>query len=197
MKEILYNKSIICTLKITLKIDYFSMKDILKKYKKHKNITNIGIVIASLILAIWFNLFVIDGSDFGTSMRANILEAKSENNRADVYWEYWEDTINIYSSKNMNNVKNISLSLSYNPNNVEIVSQSSESGQILKLNSENGIHTILLNYSPEKNIIKNNVIFSIQTNKSEEISEQINIFNANFTDTTGETYLLSTSGITF
>ena len=98
------------------------MKDILKKYKKHKKFTNIGIVVTSLVLAVWFNLFVIDTSDFGNSMRASVLETKIENNRADIYGELSENTINVFSSKNMNDVKNISLSFTYNPNNVEIVS---------------------------------------------------------------------------
>ena len=173
------------------------MKDILKKYKKHKKITNIGIVVTSLVLAIWFNLFVIDGSDFGKTMRANVLEAKIENDRSDVYWEFSENTIKVFSSKNMNNVKNVSLSFTYNPDNVEIVSKTSVSAEILELNSENGINTILLNYSPEKNISKNDIMFSMKTKKLENTAEQINIFNANFTDKSGETYLLSTSGITF
>ena len=137
------------------------MKDILKKYKKHKKFTNIGIVVTSLVLAIWFNLFVIDGSDFGKTMRANVLEAKIENNRADIYGEYSENTIKVFSSKNMNNVKNISLSFTYNPNNVEIVSKNTDSAEILELSNENGINTIVLNYSQEKNILKNDNILSI------------------------------------
>jgi hypothetical protein len=49
----------------------------------------------------------------------------------------------------------------------------------------------------KKNILKNDNILSIQTKKTEKTSEQLNIFNANFTDTTSEKFLLSTSGITF
>jgi hypothetical protein len=97
----------------------------------------------------------------------------------------------------MNNVKNISLSFTYNHNNVEIVSKNSDSAEIIELSNENGINTIVLNYTQEKNILKNDNILSIQTKKTENISEQLNIFNANFTDTTSEKFLLSTSGITF
>jgi hypothetical protein len=97
----------------------------------------------------------------------------------------------------MNNVKNVSLSFTYNPNNVEIVSKDSDSAEIIELSNENGINTIVLNYAQEKNILKNDNILSIQTKKTEKTSEQLNIFNANFTDTTSEKFLLSTSGITF
>jgi hypothetical protein len=130
-------------------------------------------------------------------MRASVLETKIENNRADIYGKLSENTINVFSSKNMNDVKNISLSFTYNPNNVEIVSKNSDSAEILELSNESGINTIVLNYSQEKNILKNDNILSIQTKKIENTSEQLNIFNANFTDTTSENFLLSTSGITF
>jgi hypothetical protein len=173
------------------------MKDILKKYKKHKTFTNIGIVVTSLVLAIWFNLFLIDGSNLGNSMKASVLETKIKNNRADIYWEYSENTIKVFSSKNMNNVKNLSLSFTYNPVNVEIISKTSDSAEIIELSNENGINTIVLNYNQEKNILKNDTILSIYSKKTENISEQLNIFNANFTDTTSENFLLSTSGITF
>jgi hypothetical protein len=50
--KFLYNRPIFGTLNITLKNDYLSMKDILKKYKKYKKITNIGIVVTSIVLAV-------------------------------------------------------------------------------------------------------------------------------------------------
>ncbi len=59
------------------------------------------------------------------------------------------------------------------------------------------IQSILINYSPEKNISTWEKIFSIETSKLNQKSEQLNIFNANFTDTSWDNYLLSTSGITF
>ena len=43
------------------------MKDIFKKYNKHKKISNISIVATSLVLAIGINLFIIDGSDYSKS----------------------------------------------------------------------------------------------------------------------------------
>jgi hypothetical protein len=54
----------------------------------------------------------------------------------------------------MNNVKNVSLSFTYNPNNVEIVSKDSDSAEIIELSNENGINTIVLNYAQEKKHIK-------------------------------------------
>ena len=58
-----------------------------------------------------------------------------------------------YSNQNMNNVKNISMSVSYNPENVWILLQENNSSEIIRLSDEKWIQSILINYSPEKNIL--------------------------------------------
>jgi hypothetical protein len=97
----------------------------------------------------------------------------------------------------MNNVKNIAVSMTYNPNNVWILLQEDNNWEILRLSDEKWIQSILINYTQEKNILSWDAIFSVETSKLNEKSEQLNLFNANFTDTSGQNYLLSTSGITF
>jgi hypothetical protein len=89
------------------------------------------------------------------------------------------------------------MSVSYNPENVGILLQEDENSEIIRLSDDKWIQSILINYSPEKNIISWEKILSIETSKLNQKSEQLNIFNANFTDNSGENYLLSTSGITF
>jgi hypothetical protein len=105
--------------------------------------------------------------------------------------------IEFYSNQNMNNVKNIAVSMTYNPNNVWILLQENYSWEIIRLSDEKWIQSILINYAPEKNIVIWENIFSVETSKLKQVSEQLNVFNANFTDASGENYLLSTSGITF
>jgi len=173
------------------------MKDIFKKYKKQKKISNVGVVITSLVLAIWVNFLLIDGSSFWNTMKANILEVKTQNQQSDIYLQKNWDMIEFYSNQNMDNVNNIAVSLSYNPTNVSILSEKIDNWEIINLSNEKWIQSLLINYSPAKNISSWELIFSIETSKLNEISEQLNIFNANFGDTTGENYLLSTSGITF
>lgn len=173
------------------------MKDIFKKYKKQKKISNLWVVVTSLVLAIGINFLIIDGSWFGNSMKANILEVKTQNQQSDIYAQLNNNFIEFYSNQNMNNVKNISMSLSYNPNNVGILLLENQNSEIIRLSDDKGIQSILINHSPEKNILSWEQIFSVETSKLKEVSEQLNIFNANFTDSSGENYLLSTSGITF
>jgi hypothetical protein len=51
-------------------------------------------------------------------MKANVLEVKSQNQQSDIYPSQNGDMIEFYSNQNMNNVKNIAVSMTYNPNNV-------------------------------------------------------------------------------
>ena len=172
------------------------MKDIFKTYNKQKKISNIWIIVTSLALAIWVNFFVIDGSNLWDTMKANVLEVKTQNELADIYPEINGNFIDIYANQNMNNVKNIAISFSYNPNNVWVLSINSID-EIIALSYEKWIQSLLVNYSEQTDILAWDKILTIETIKHKSQSEQLNIFNANFTDLSGENYLLSTSGITF
>ena len=130
-------------------------------------------------------------------MKANVLEVKTQNEQSDVYGLTNGNIIDFYSNQNMDNVKNIAISMTYNPSNVWVLLQEDNNWEIMRLSDEKWIQSILINYTPEKNIQAWDTIFSVETSKLKKISEQLNLFNANFTDTSGENYLLSTSGITF
>ena len=78
-----------------------------------------------------------------------------------------------------------------------LFSKSSQNSEIIELNESGNFSTLFLNYTTAKNISQNEVLFQIEAQKKEDKSENINIINANFTDDSGETYELSTSGITF
>jgi len=51
-------------------------------------------------------------------MKANILEIKYQNEQSDIYAKKEANIINFYSNQYISKVKNISLSLTYNPSNV-------------------------------------------------------------------------------
>jgi hypothetical protein len=130
-------------------------------------------------------------------MKANILEVKTQNQQSDIYAALNNNNVDIFSNQNMSDVKNISMSLSYNPNNVGILLIEDDTYDLIRLSDDKGIQSVLINYTPEKNISAGDKLFSVETSKLNQTSEQLNIFNANFTDSQGENYLLSTSGITF
>ena len=91
----------------------------------------------------------------------------------------------------------MSLSFVYNPENINILNFQSQYGKVLDLKNEEGIVSLILNLGDSTNINLNTNIIDFSIEKKEKKTENVNIINANFTDSNGEIYLLSTSGITF
>ena len=148
------------------------MKDFLQKYHNKKTISNIGIVLTSLVLAFWINFLLIDWTEIWNNLKTSVLDIETIETKSDLYIENWVNTLIIKNSKDMQQLKNISLWLTYNPSEV------------------------LINIEP-KNIIKTDDLFEIETKKLVEKSTQINMINANFKDSSESKYNLSTSWITF
>ena len=79
------------------------MKDILKRYKKHKKISNIWVLVTSLVLAIGINLLMIDWSNLWNIMKANVLEVKLQNEQSDIYTTIKNWEISLISNKDIDN----------------------------------------------------------------------------------------------
>ena len=173
------------------------MKDIFKKYKRHTLISNLWVVAASLVLAFGINVFLIDGTQLGQNLKANVLQPINTEVQADIFLEReWENFI-IRNSQNINKAVNLSLSLIYNWDNIDISDVSSQYGNIIELQNEPGINSIILNLDSWVDIKQNENIISFSAIKEDETKgEAINLINANFKDNTGELYFLSTSWIT-
>ena len=94
----------------------------------------------------------------------------------------------------MQNVENISFSIVYDNSNLEISEIKSSLWEVKILWEKwSWIETILINPNG-KNIEKNkNLVELIFSKKEPESSTQINLFNSNFTDSSGTIYSLTTS----
>jgi len=174
------------------------MKDIIKKYKKHILISNIWIIAASLVMAVWVNFFIIDGTDIWQNLKANVLNPIETTQKADIFIEKkWNEFV-LKNWKIMNSVVSFSFSFVYNWDNVGISNISSKYWKIINLQNENGINSIILNFDSPTDITQNSDItkFTLIKNNNEK-TENLNIINANFKDKENESYLLSTSWITF
>jgi hypothetical protein len=175
------------------------MKDFLKKYHNKKNIWNLGIIVASLIMAIWINIFLVDWTEMWTNLKASVLWSTIVNNeiKADIYLERNNSEIVLKNSKNISNTESISFSLTYNPTNVTILEIKSDIWEVIKLwESNSWIETIIIS-NISNNIDTNTILANIITEKQEDKSEQLNLINANFRDLDEEGFELSTSWITF
>lgn len=173
------------------------MKDFLQKYHNKKTISNIGIVLTSLVLAFWINFLLIDWTEIWNNLKTSVLDIETIETKSDLYIENWVNTLIIKNSKDMQQLKNISLWLTYNPSEVEIISIKSKLWEVISLWEKNTwFDTVLVKIEP-KNIIKTDDLFEIETKKLVEKSTQINMINANFKDSSESKYNLSTSWITF
>lgn len=173
------------------------MQDILKKYKKHRLLSNIWVVALSLIMAVWINFFVIDSTNFGQNLKTSVLNSSTNNNLADIYLENLNNEIKLKTSKDINNLKSLSFSISYNPNNLKIEEFISSNAQILNLSNTPWINSVTITFDNIVDIKWWENITSIKTSKKDNKIENINIVDANFTDWEAEVYLLTTSWISF
>ncbi|MDD2871312.1 MAG: hypothetical protein PHS49_04945 [Candidatus Gracilibacteria bacterium] len=173
------------------------MKDFIKKYQNHKLLTNLNIILASLVLAVGINFFLVDGTNIGQSLKASVLNSQIGTETADVYLKKIDNDIYLVTNKNIVDLNNFSISFSYNPENVEIFDISSQLGQVANLGENQGINSIILNIQSPVNLNRGDNILKVGVNKKIETTENLNILNANFSDSENNQFLLSTSGITF
>lgn len=169
------------------------MTDILKKYNKQKKFSNISIVAMSLVFAIGINIFLFDDSNLVKNLKANAIESDIQLNKSDLYIEQEAVYFSVFSSKNMTNVKNVSFSVVYNPENINIL----KTNGLQHISTNDGISTYILQFDEPKNIIKGEKVALLEINKNKNKTEHVNIVEANFTDNSGNSYQLSTSWVTF
>ncbi|MGB2111482.1 MAG: hypothetical protein ACPHY8_06845 [Patescibacteria group bacterium] len=165
------------------------MTDILKKYNKQKKFSNISIVATSLVFAVGINIFLFDDTNLVKNLKVNAIESEIQMNKSDLYLEQEAVYFSIFSSKNMTNVKNVTFSIVYNPENINIL----KANGLQHVSTNNGVSTFLLQFDEPKNIIKDEKVALLEINKNKNKTEHINIVEANFTDTSGNSYELSTS----
>jgi len=173
------------------------MKNIIKKYNKNKKISNTKLILTSLVLAFWINFLLIDWTSIWKNIKTSVLNSNIEINTSDISIINKDNSLLIISNKKITNLKNLSFSILYNPDNVSIESIKSDLWDIINLSNTKWINSVILSSENWVNIEKWNIITIINTQKKTNISENINIINANFKDIDSEQYFLSTSWITF
>jgi len=134
------------------------MEDIIQKYKKWKKIKNISIVITSLVLAIWLNLFF-SNTDSWRYIKSSVLNSQIWTmKKTDLYLENvrnsWNIYINLKSSKDMQKVKSMSFSLVYNNKNVGIKDKrvNYDDAELLNLVDNDWYNTVIINFKNPTNI---------------------------------------------
>jgi len=173
------------------------MKNILKKYHKHKLITNLNIILLSLMLAFWINFLIFDWSNLSKNLKASIIDSNINNIKSDISIEKYNDKLYLISNKSINNLSDLSLTLIYNPKNTIIKDVSSNIWNIVNLSNTPWISSLILTSDKPSIIEIWDKIVEISIFKQNNTPENLNIVNANFKDINNEHFLLSTSWITF
>ena len=172
--------------------------DIINNYKKHKKLSNLTIVIISLIVAISINFMLINNTEISKNLKTSVIESKVQNDLWDIYLENIWNNILLKTNKSINNVSNLTLSISYNPENVKINDIIPKyNAEISNISNTEGLNTIIILFAENNSLEKSEKILTIKTEKSENKTENINIVNANFTDSENNIYELTTSWIAY
>lgn len=173
------------------------------KYKKWKKIKNISIVVTSLALALWLNIFF-SNTDSWKYIKTSVLNSKIWTEaKSDLYLENvansWNITINLKSSKEIQKAKSISFSLAYNKDNVSIKDKrvSYDWVELLNLVDSDWYNTVILNFKNPTNIKAWETLLNIVLEKKEKKEENLNLVNSNITDDESNLFMLSTSGVKF
>lgn len=177
--------------------------DVISKYKSHRLLKNISIIITSLFLAISIN-YTLNNTNISNSIKSSVLNSNTSiEQKSDIYMEKENNTINnIISLKNSKNIywlKNINMTIIYNPEWLEVsdIYLSNDNLKLTQINRENWIINLSINSQNELDLDKNQKIVNILFSKKSKKIEYLNLINSFFTDNNWNTFELSTSGIDF
>jgi len=175
---------------------------VFKQFKKQKIFNQISFVFAAMVIGFGINSFVLNW-DFWNSLKANILETsinKENEKKADIYIEktQWKNSnlMKLISSENIDKVKSLSFSFTYNPEEVEI-QDIFPNIDTTRIENEEWITTFIINNEKVKNIKSGEEIINFYISKKISKTVNLNLINANFTDSTDTKYDLTTSWIIF
>jgi len=171
------------------------MKDLFKNYHKHRVLSNISIIWMSFLLALSIN-FVLVWNPSTQSLKASVIDATQRESISDLSATVSGNTLEIMWNTDMNSVSELSLSLAYNGESLEIKSFSTEtSATITEIENEAWYRTILLSFESPLNISAGWKLMSTSLSKLSEETSYINMIQTNFTDSEGQIFLLSSSGV--
>lgn len=179
------------------------MEDIIQKYKKEKKVKNISIIITSLALALWLNIFLTN-TDSWKYIKTSVINSQIWTiKKSDLYLENmknsWNIMMNLKSSKEISKAKSISFSFAYNKDNVVLKDKkvSLDWLELLNVIDNDWYNTVILNFKAPTNIkVWENILHIILEKKLNQ-KENLNLVNSNMTDGNNDVFMLSTSGIEF
>lgn len=163
--------------------------------KQKKYMSTLGVIGASLVLAVGINLFILDDGNISENLKTSVLNARGVEVNSDIYIDITADSLTVNAYKDIKQAKELSFSLVNNPENVILNGFSSNVGTLTRLNNTPGITTIIITFDAPQDIQKWNRLIEFKSEKNNQDLEQINMIQANFTDNEDRVFNITTSGI--
>lgn len=177
------------------------MQDFIEKYKKKNLFTHISLISLSFVLALSIHIFLKDTS-FTQNLKWNVLEWTTfSEDMGDISLQTLSDeSQSVVLNKKLQNISRLSFSLSFNPENLNILSvlpSENTKSNIEIISNTPGFVTVLASFETPISIETPTELFRVQTQKKDETISFINLIQANITNTSNEILNLSSSGIDF
>lgn len=173
-------------------------KDFMKKYNRQRIASNIWVVVTSLVLALWINFYLLDQTEIWQNLTASILNVNQNETRANLYLENNSSKILLKSSATLQQPVSLSVTLVYNPENLEINGVTTNFWDASFLwEMGTWFDTVLLIMNGTRDIYAGDTVLEIFYSKKVEGSVGLNMLNANFVDANEEQYSLTTQWVTF
>jgi hypothetical protein len=177
---------------------------VFKQFKKQKLFSQVAFVFFALVVGFWINSFVLNWQ-YWNQLKTSILELnKKIENKADIYFKKidkdFKSILKINVWKEISQVKDLSLSLIYNPEELDIqdIFSKIKWAKLSRIENEKWVITLIINFEEIQNIkVWTNLIELYVSKTKEKTTQNINIINSNFTDWTWINYELTTSWIIF
>ncbi len=177
------------------------MKDIFNKYKSYKNTQNCFIIAMSLFLALWANI-LFQSSPTQQYLKANLLESSNNIKNSDIYITHNNNnnnSIEIKTNQELVSPTNIHFSILYDNSSLNTENINFDiDNYILNYDFiDNWILNIQLQWTWNRSIKAWENLVKIWITSDENLKSHINILNANFSDTSWKTYIMTSSWVSF
>lgn len=173
------------------------MKDIFKSYYRHKVLTQVGIFSLSAILAVSFNMFVLNWEN-ANNFKANVIEAQEGKVKQDFELIESNWVLTFVLNSKMKNGSHFSFTLAYDAEEVELwVLENSIFPIISYEENTPWLRTYILSSKDAINLDWWTTVGELKVIKKIKGRVIINPVQVNFSDTENWSYILSTKNIIF
>lgn len=175
------------------------MDDFFKRHKKRKMMEHSIIALSAFVFALWIHALLMT-NNIQTWLQASLLwtDMQSTQKEADLSLAYENSSIKLFTQKNIDDLSSLSFSILMNPESWSLDLENIQS-PYMDLQIENntpGVYFINIFLDTDQSLVAGTEILTFPYTQLNDEAQYFNLIEANFTDSSGEKYLLSTTWTT-